>query len=163
MGNLNSLLGPAKGLVPADFDCELYVCNTAQVDAAVVVGAVMQLDHLWTSTDTTNSTPGETGSSFVNVVDPATAELDTGTFVVAKEAIAKGATGAFRLKGRVQCLVFNTTAGDLTAGTPLGPVNDEVYLSDAPVAGTKIVARLDETSAAADNGTTLRWCWFDGE
>lgn len=164
MATFNTIVGTRKGLAPSTVDCEsMHVVNTAQVVDNVAIGSIMQLDHLWTSTETTNSIPGDTGSSFVNLVDPATVELDTGTFVVALEAVVKSGDGRFRLKGRAQCLVNNTTNGTLTEGTLLGPVNGQNYLSDAPVSGAKLIARLDEDSPTADDGTTLRWCWFDGE
>lgn len=163
MTTYNKTLGTRKGLAPEEFiSGSMHVVDTAEA-TAVVKGGVMQLDHNWVSSETTNSTAGETGSAYVNLIDVDTVDLDTGTFMAATEAVAKGADGEFALKGRVQVLVNNTTGGNLTGGTLLGPVVDEQYLSDAPAIGTKWVARLDETSPTTDSGTTLRWCWFDGE
>lgn len=164
MSIFNFTMGGRAGLNPMTVDIDgMHLVNTAEAEADYTLGQVACLDWDQTSTETTSSTPGEVGSALVNLITPVTAQLATGTFLLALTAVAKGTDETWRLKGYGQARILNSGA-EKTAGALCAAINSEAYLeSGTPGAGNKLIFRLDETSAAADAGTTLRAGWFDGE
>lgn len=95
-----------------------------------------------------------TSGLFRTVIQPATADLESGIFVVATEDIAAGEVGWWGITG-----VFDVLCnGAIALGEDLGPVNAQDYV-DQTGAAAKIIAKPTEIQGS---GTGLVRCYFDG-